>query len=44
MDEADIAHEPVRHQAFFGACRIVRADGPAHPSTSGQVLASVIPC
>jgi hypothetical protein len=44
MDEADIAHEPVRHQAFFDACHMVRADGAAQPSRSRQVLASVIPC
>jgi hypothetical protein len=29
MDEADIPDEPVRHQAFSGACRIVGVDGAA---------------
>jgi hypothetical protein len=44
MDEADIAGEPVRHQDFSGAFRIVGADGAAQATPSGQALASVIPC
>jgi hypothetical protein len=44
MDEADIAHEPTRHQAFSRVCRIVGADAAAQPTPSGQALASVIPC